>query len=227
MTALRRFLAMIAVTTLVLIGSSVVRADVINLGTGLSLNWTSSSDFLTIPLTNSAPSGTQILAGWDLKLQIVPQAGATGTLSFNNSNTGIKYPANNVLADPSPNVARNPSSGSVTQIQLDGVDDSGNNVVPASGTNLVALSFNSAGASGDFTLQAVQNGGSTDWTDSLANGTAYGNAGNGATIVLGTIHVPSAAPEPASLMLGALSALGVAGYRWRRKQTTSGTRELI
>jgi hypothetical protein len=199
-------------------GATARAADSIRLPTGLNLNWNinsqpSGSDFLVIPIANDSPSGSPILAGWDLNLEVVPEAGATGTLSIDSAT--VAFPGNNnVLSTANgPALTVTPSGTPSTTVQLDALDTVQNSaeVVPSI-ANLVQLRFTSADAAGNFTLEAISNGSATAWSDESGNNIAFTNEGS--VINLGTVSV---VPEPSSLLLAALSAMGIAGYRGGRR----------
>src|SRR5262249_52027348 len=77
-------------TTLVaaMLPSATARADLMAVGTGLSLSWDrtlqpTTSSFLTIPITDTnTPTDSRTISGWSLGIRIVPEGGATGTISF-------------------------------------------------------------------------------------------------------------------------------------------------
>ncbi|HEY5314501.1 MAG TPA: hypothetical protein VIK18_18355, partial [Pirellulales bacterium] len=68
---------------------SLVLADTLQLGTGLTLTWDrgaqpGGSDSLVIPVFNESATSTEQLFGWGIGLKVI-SVGGTGTLSINPS----------------------------------------------------------------------------------------------------------------------------------------------
>jgi hypothetical protein len=206
--------------------TTAVRANLVNVGalsTTVNMNAGTQSAFVTIPIYDSAPLTSTSLVAWSLGLRVTPVGGATGSVTIDPT---FAYPSGNILTSPNPSGApqstpNSPTTGDITV----GAANTGFTpvVVTAGGQNLVQLKFNaSAGASGQFALQLVDDGtpAYTYWTDSSFNDNPF--LVNNVPVVLstqiGTIQVtPAAVPEPSSMLLTA-GLLGAAGWRARRKR---------
>lgn len=209
------------------LSASTLRADLVNIGSIGTITMTANtqSPSITIPIYDANTAVASNLVAWSLGLRVVPLSGATGTVTIDST---FSYPlSGNILSSPNPSGApqstpNSPNSGDYT------VGAASTGFVPVtvsgSGQNLMTLKVNaSAGASGNFALQLVDDGtpSYSYWTDSgfndnpfLFNNTAITSASQ-----IGTIHVNSTAavPEPSSMLLTA-GLLGFAGWRTRRKK---------
>ncbi len=167
-----------------------------------------------------------VMAAWQFSLQIVPIAGATGTLTFQDPATGTPPNPPNYVFDGNGLGIVAINAGA----QLDANDffDPGAGsgaVVPGSpGANLLRLDFlASANASGLFGIYAVQGSGNTQWTDDNFTTQFFTNVPDGTgAVLIGEVFVqPSVqppanpVPEPSTLALMALGSVALAGWRWR------------
>jgi hypothetical protein len=160
--------------------------------------------------------------GWSLGLQIVSEGVVTGSLMFATAT----LPSNYVFAGDSGWLS--PVSLPSSSIFIFDTTNDNGVIVPANGTNLLALTFTAAaGTSGKFAIQALgdPNTGS-NWT-AYGNGTfpttAFGNVPFGSNPVsLGEVTVGQVAsvPEPQSAVLlisGLVSLLAYGHVRRRRR----------
>lgn len=246
-----------AVALLLLLPGS-ARADLLSVGAGSwsdvgtgTETWNrgtspSGSLSITIPVLNGTSPGSQTatMFGWALGIEIVPQTGATGTLTISS----LANPSNNALngnpGSPSSFVG-NPSGPNTYTVISNTNNNTVGSQVPSSGDNLVSFNVTSSNASGTFKIIAFNDSsnGYSNWTYyNAANGSDPNNGNDFAftnisatgsfpsnspafsTFTLGTINVlsPAAVPEPGSIVLAGIAAAGYAGYGWRRKRRKAG-----
>jgi len=161
-------------------------------------------------------STTDKLYGWQLGLEIVPGAGATGSLRFNEATLPTSY----LLDGRSGGLVPSFSGPSATISVIGDTDSLFTGVtVPSSGKNLLHVDFDALpGTSGLFYVKAVPdlfNG--SNWYSSDFNARDYANVPfGGGSVTLGSINV---VPEPSTIAL--LTTLSLAGapalLRWRRR----------
>src|SRR5207248_5566690 len=116
---------------------------------------------------NSPDAAANFMRAWQVSLTIVPDAGATGTLTFNTPATGTPpNPSNYVFGANGLGIAVVNSGTGLTANDLNTLA-AGTPVPPGpAGANLLALDFlASADATGSFAIFANQGGASTAWTD--------------------------------------------------------------
>ncbi len=149
---------------------------------------------------------TDDLAGWSLGLQIVPDAGATGSLQFATAET----PATNYVFGAN-GQGINPIVPS-TSVMPSFDNHTGNGVAVPANANLLTLTFNSMDALGTFRIMAVGN----EFTGTNVTPFDTGNfptqpAGNvafGSSVQLGSV---TAVPEPSALLFGLVVVLCLVG----------------
>jgi hypothetical protein len=233
------------VAALLLLSAAGARADQLSVGAGLWSDvgtgteiWNidtrpSGSLSLTVPVSNATATGSQTATffGWALSIEIVPQSGASGSLSISS----LANPANNALTGspgtPS-DVVVNPAGPNTYNAISNSNTNATGSKVPTSGDNLVSFDLTSSNASGNFKLIAFNDSsdGYSNWT--YYNGGNPGDPNNGndfaftnipasgsfpaspAQFVLGTIDV---VPEPGSLLLAGIVVVGFAGYGRHRR----------
>lgn len=151
----------------------------------------------------SADPQLDLLAGWSLRLEIVPDVGATGTLEFNSrSLPSVDY----VLSGVSGGLG-----GSLSGTDLFAFDDDttfDGVVVSAVGQNLLEIDFSTPdAANGLFRLFATPGLGDSQWSDAGFNDQNFANLPfSGGAVELGTVNVVTAIPEPGGLVLCGLAA---------------------
>jgi len=171
---------------------------------------------------NNPPN--DIMAAWSFQLSIVPEAGTTGTLTFQDPATGTPpIPPSYIFGGNGLGIAATNAGTSLNA--NDFFDPSVGAGVPVPGTpgaNLLQVDFlASSGASGLFGIYALQGAAFTEWTDSSFTTQFFTNVPDGTNLVLvGDVLVKPAAavPEPSTLALLALGAIALAGRRWRNRQ---------
>ena len=215
----------------------VARADQLTLGasTPLLIIPPGGTGSLNITVTNNVPVDPPAvqMAGWQFTLVVVPDPGATGTISFTNPMAGppanpappnYVFPAGTSFFNgpfvsyppPPPPPAPPPLRA------LDFVLFQPAQVPIAPGANLATINFMaSAATTGTFGLFALQGAANTAWSDSVGD-RFFVNVPNAAGMTrLGTI---SPVPEPIACTAVLLGGLGVVGAirRYRRRETAVG-----
>jgi len=179
---------------------------------------TSASPTFTVAVQNPVGAVTVPVIGWSLGLSIVPEAGAVGTVSF----ASATVPANYLFATDSGGISI-PPLPATSILAFDTATDNGV-VVPATGDNLLALTFSAtSGTSGKFQIEALgdPNTGSY-WipNDGVFAATAFGNVPFGTNLVsLGVLTVTTAAvvPEPQSAVMLISALVTLLAYRCVRR----------
>lgn len=214
----RSSLAAVAIMCGLGIGTT-AHATPLALTAGLSVSMASGTTaLLTLSATNLVGGTGNITTfnGFGLALQLIPQAGASGTVQFSN----FSVPATNgILPDPGD-----------PQFELNGIT----NLSPVNGSSIatpLALLMNelapqqettvpqgvlknlgilqfvaSQNAAGTWTLYAVNDAfGRSYWTDSVGGETAFDQlaAANGTAVAIGTVSI---VPEPSQMALAAGAA---------------------
>ncbi|HEV8060694.1 MAG TPA: hypothetical protein VGP68_12505 [Gemmataceae bacterium] len=199
-------------------------------GSPLIMSANSTSGPLTVGVvSNNFPN--DVMAGWYLTLQIVPEANATGTLTFQNPATGTPNNPPNYIFSNSPGTISVTNLGN--QLSANDFDNNFGTTVPGSpGANLLAINFlASSSAQGMFDLVALpsnqnpsQSFFSTGWTDSNFNTQNFSNVPNGTNpVLIGSINVmpeggPQQTPEPSSFALMAMVSATMAAWGWCKRK---------
>ena len=202
-----------------------VVATPINIDTGnlLSMSPGANSSLVLSATNANAGSSVTTFNGWTLGLQLLPQGGATGTLTM----TGISNPTtNSALTVPDTPTFINSTLNTATNgttaykyVGISNVDATTTTFALGQSLNLMSLAMSSsAGAAGTWNLYAVnQSPSQSAWLDVTGLGTDYGNvpATNGTSLLVGTVTV---VPEPGSMVLAGLAGVVVfaAFGRWRQ-----------
>lgn len=215
-----------------LLASSARAGDVLSTsdpsGTPLTVSAGATSGPLLLNVVSNNPPN-DIMAAWNIQLEIIPESGASGTLTFQDPATGTPpIPPNYIFGSNGLGIAVS-NGGSMLSANdfFDPTVGLGAPVPGAPGANLLQIDFQaSSNASGLFGIFAVEGGASTQWTDSNLNTQFFTNVPNGTGLVeIGEVLVPQAqsVPEPPSLALLGLAGATLAGWQcWRkRKQATA------
>jgi hypothetical protein len=180
-------------------------------GTPLNMNAGTVSGAMMVSVISDNPPN-DVMAAWNVQLQIIPNSGASGTLTFEDPATGTPpIPPNYIFGSNGLGIAV--TNGGSTLSANDFFDPSVGSGVPvpaAPGANLLQMDFlASSNAFGLFGIFAVEGAASTQWTDSNLNTQLFTNVPDGTSIVqIGEVLVAQvqSVPEPSSFAL-----LGMAG----------------
>jgi hypothetical protein len=164
----------------------------------------------------SSPTGADIMARWQISLQIIAQPGATGTLTFQDPASGpAPNPPNYIFTNGFGIAAVNTGSG----LMANDSDQSPGTLVPnAPGANLLQVDFAATGnASGLFGIYADPN--NSNWSSPDGSGGLTANGFDYPSEARGLRHIGdvlvSVVPEPSALSLFCVG-LGVLGVSYRR-----------
>jgi|SRR5271157_2152341 len=194
-------------------------------GTPLIMSAGTTSAPMLVSVVSGNPSN-DIMAAWNFHLEILPDTGATGTLTFQDPTTTTTpaNPPNNYI------FGGNGLGIAVTNIgnllsANDFFDPSiGNGVmVPGMpGANLLQIDFlASTNASGLFGIYALEGANNTQWTDSQIVTQYFANVPEGTGIVrIGEVLIPQAVPEPSTLVISGMAALLAVVYSWAKSRGT-------
>ena len=190
---------------------------------------TTSGPMLASVVSDNPPN--DVMESWNFQLKIVPDAGASGTLTFQDPATGTPpNPANYVFgANGLGIVAINSGSTLSANDFFDPSVGPGAPVPGAPGANLLQMDFlASSNASGLFGIYAVEGAALTQWTDSNFTTQFFTNVPDGTGMVrIGEVLVSSSAvPEPSSFWMmfwtfGAGGAALAGRKSWRRQARKS------
>ena len=191
-------------------------------GTPLMMTAGTTSGLMLVNIVSDNPPN-DVMAAWNIQLAIVPDAGATGTLTFQDPATGTPPVSPNYVFG-SNGLGMVVTNGGSTLSANDFFDQSIGEGVPVSGApgaNLLQMDFlASSNASGLFGIFAVEGAAFTQWTDSNLNGQFFTNVPDGTDMVrIGEVLIPQSVPEPSSLGLLGLASVTLAGWqRWGKRK---------
>jgi hypothetical protein len=228
-----RFAPPILACGLVLFASlSASATSVINLDTGISktIQQGASGSFTFTMANDGTTAAPDNFIGWVLGIQLVPQGGATGTLTVGSLAGGTTNPMPfGDLQITQPQLATLGGSASLngsTQYYFMGI-----NSLTDLGTLAVGQTYEmgslgltaSPSALGKWDVYTVQQNSplfKTYFFDGTATEQPFGNmpwVGQGNySLKLGEVQV---VPEPSSLAILGLTGLGAGGYAWRRRRS--------
>jgi hypothetical protein len=186
-------------------------------GTPLTMSaGTTSAPMLVSVVSDNPPS--DVMSAWNFLLKILPDAGATGTLTFQDPATGTPpNPPNYIFGGNGLGIA---ATNGGSQLSVNDFFDPGigpGAIVPGSpGANLLQMDFlASSNASGLFGIYALEGLALTQWTDSNATTQFFTNVPDGTGMVrVGDVLIAQSIPEPSSLVLFGLAGAALAGWRW-------------
>jgi len=184
---------------------------------------TTSGPMLVNVVSDNPPN--DVMAAWHFQLMIIPDAGAGGTLTFQDPATGTPpNPTNYIFGSNGLGISIT-NSGS----QLSANDffnpsfGTGAPVPGAPGANLLQMDFlASSNASGLFGIYAVEGSASTQWTDTNLTTQFFTNVPDGTgNVLIGDVLIAGGVPEPSSFVLLGVAGAALAGWQWKRKRKRS------
>jgi hypothetical protein len=219
----------VTIAVVMLASAAPVRAAGLSLGTGENLTWNLADPSPTFNVSVLNPGGavTDPVIAWQLGLAIVPEGGATGTVSIGNFSAPVDY----LLAGDSSGISEG-SPGPMSPVQhlyTDVANDSGV-PVPSSGANLLAITFSQITATGVFDIvtygDSVEGSYWISGNDQTFTPQAFDNVPfppngfPGEPVLLGTLTIQGAAvPEPHSAFLIACGGAGIVMFVRGRRRT--------
>jgi len=198
-------------------------------GTPLTMTAGTISGSMFVNVVSDNPPN-DIMAAWNIQLGIVPNAGTTGTLTFQDPVTGTPpNPGNYIFGVNGLGISAT-NGGSILSANdfFDPNVGPGVSVPGAPGANLLQMDFlASPNASGLFGIYAIQGAAFTQWTDSSFTTQFFTNVPDGTgTVLIGDVLVTPGAiptPEPSTLVLlglgGAALVICRGWGKWKRDAT--------
>ena len=168
--------------------------------------------------TSSDNPPNDIVSAWNVGLEILPDAGTSGTLTFLSPMTGSPpAPPNYIFGANGLGIAVTNQGNQLTANDFFDPSIGVGAAVPAPpGANLLLLTFSaSADASGLFGIYAIQGSATTEWTNANMSTQFFANVPDGTGLVrIGDVLV-STVPEPSSfcILVAAMSVLSLAARR--------------
>ena len=186
-------------------------------GTPLTMTAGTTSGPMLVNVVSNNPS-QDVMTAWNVTLKIIPDAGTTGTLTFQDPATGTPpNPPNYIFGSGGLGIA---ATNGGSQLSANDFDVSG---ASGPGANLLQMDFlASPSALGLFGIYAVQGATSTQWTDTVPSTQFFSNVPDGTgTALIGEVLVTQAVPEPGSIVLLGMGSAALAGWLWCRRRFAS------
>ncbi len=200
-------------------------------GTPLIMSAGTTSGPMLVDIVSDNPPN-DVMAAWAFELKIVPDAGTSGTLTFEDPATGTPpNPPDYIFGSDGLGISA--TNGGSTLSANDFYNPSFGSGVPVPGSpgaNLLQMDFlASSNASGLFGVYALEGVALTEWTDANETTQLFTNVPDGSGMVrIGDVLIPQAVvPEPPSLLLLGLGSAAVAGWQWRRKCKQTARRTVV
>jgi hypothetical protein len=189
-------------------------------GTPLVMSAGSTSGPMLVNIaSDNAPN--DVMAAWNITLTIIPDAGARGTVAFQDPATGTSAnPSNYIFGVNGLGIAvvNNGSTLSANDFFM-GIAP-GVSVPGTPGANLLQMDFlASSNASGLFGIYASEGAALNEWTDGNGNAQLFTNVPDGSGLVLvGSALISGVVPEPTSLVLLAFGSAALAAWQLRSRR---------
>jgi PEP-CTERM motif len=197
-------------------------------GSPLTMSAGTTSGLMFVNVVSDNPPN-DIMSAWGFELKIIPDAGATGTLTFQDPSTSTPAnPPSYIFGGDGLGISATNGGDTLSANDFYVGTGSGSVVPGAPGANLLDMDFlASSNASGLFGIYAVEGVAVTQWTDGDANTQLFTNVPDGTGMVrIGDVLIAQAVPEPSSLVLLGLGGTLLAGWQWRRKCKQTARRTL-
>lgn len=179
-------------------------------GNGTSAGATSDLNTLTFAITNSTTSPGSVTLGITGQNFTVGGAGANDSATFSVSGTSSHSSTGDSVTVTS---LADTANGMFTGASIPPAAGLSGTVPTPSTTTASTYSFTNGGLSGSLTFTNL---GTFSLTQFLTINLA---AGDNASITISSTVVPSAVPEPSTMALACLGAMGLVGYGLRRRKT--------
>ena len=192
-------------------------------GTPLTMSAGSISGTMLVSVASDNPPN-DVMAAWNLQLEIVPNSGAAGTVTFQDPATGTPpNPPGYIFGSNGLGIAVT-DGGSMLNANdfFDPTIGPGASVPGAPGANLLQLDFlASSNASGSFGIFALEGSANSLWNDSNLNPQFFTDVPDGTGMVqIGAVVIAQvqSVPEPSSVVLLGLAGTVLAGCGCCRKR---------
>ena len=166
-----------------------------------------------------------VMAAWNFRLEINPESGATGMLTFQDPATGTPAnPSNYIFGGDGFGISATNTGSVLSANDFYTGSEAGVPVPGGSGANLLQMDFfASSDASGLFGIYAVEGLANTVWTDDNITTQFFTNAPDETgTVLIGEVKLPGGVqpiPEPSTLTLFWLGSTALVSWNsWRQRK---------